>query len=85
METHVCVLQTAISLKEAGYRPHVAVDAVSSRRQADKEAALDRMRDLGIGLVTGEMVIFEWLERGDDAAFRDLLPLIKGATVTPAP
>ena len=85
METHVCVLQTAVSLKEAGYRPHVAADAVSSRRQADKEAALDRMRDLGIGLVTGEMAIFEWLERGDDTAFRDLLPLIKGASVTPAP
>lgn len=77
METHVCVLQTAISLKEAGYHPHVASDAVSSRRNGDKEAALARLRDAGIGLVTSEMAIFEWLERGDDAAFRDLLRLIK--------
>lgn len=85
METHVCVLQTAVSLKEAGYHPHVAVDAVSSRRAADKEAALARLRDAGVGLVTSEMVIFEWLERGDDAALRDLLPLIKGEPVTQAP
>jgi len=78
LETHVCVLQTAISLTEAGYRPFVVGDAVSSRRPGDKEAALARLRDAGIGLVTGEMAIFEWLARGDDPAFRDLLPLIKG-------
>jgi nicotinamidase-related amidase len=78
LETHVCVLQTAISLKEAGYRTFVASDAVSSRRPTDKETALARLRDAGIGLVTCEMAIFEWLARGDDPAFRDLLPLIKG-------
>ena len=83
METHVCVLQTAISLKQAGYHPHVVSDAVSSRRMADKEAALERLRDNAIGLVTTEMVIFEWLERGDDEAFGDLLPIIKSETTKP--
>ena len=77
METHVCVLQTALSLKQAGYRPQVIADAVSSRRAEDKAAALARLRDAGVGLVTSEMVLFEWLGRGDDAAFKDLLPLIK--------
>ncbi len=77
METHVCVLQAALSLKAAGFAAHVVADAVSSRRRSDKEAALKRLRDDGIGLVTTEMVIFEWLERGDDEAFRDLLPVIK--------
>ncbi len=77
METHVCVLQTAFSLKAAGYAPHVVVDAVSSRKAVDKEAALQRLGEAGVGRITTEMVIFEWLERGDDAAFRDLLPVIK--------
>jgi nicotinamidase-related amidase len=84
METHVCVLQSAISLKEAGYHPHVVADAVSSRHALDRDTALARLRDSGVGLVTTEMVIFEWLGRGDDAAFRDLLPVIKGAAAAPA-
>ena len=84
MEAHVCVLQAAISLKEAGYRPHVVGDAVSSRRRGDKESALVRLRDLGVGLVTTEMVIFEWLVRGDDAAFKDLLPVVKADADTPS-
>jgi nicotinamidase-related amidase len=83
METHVCVLQTAISLKEAGYHPHVVSDAVSSRRTVDKETALERLRDNAICLVTTEMVIFEWLARGDDEAFGDLLPLIKTGAIEP--
>lgn len=58
--------------------------AVSSRRTNDKETALERLRDNTIGLVATEMVIFEWLERGDDEAFGDLLPMIKGEAVTPA-
>ena len=83
METHVCVLQSAISMKETGYRPHVVTDAVSSRRTHDKETALERLRDAGVALVSTEMVIFEWLERGDDEAFRDLLPIIKGEAASP--
>lgn len=84
METHVRVLQTAISLKQAGYLPHVVSDAVSSRQTVDKETAWARLCDNGIGLVTTEMVIFEWLARGDDEAFKDLLPVIKGNAVTQA-
>ncbi|MGE5147656.1 MAG: isochorismatase family protein, partial [Candidatus Eiseniibacteriota bacterium] len=32
VEAHVCVLQTALGLKEAGYEPAVVADAVASRR-----------------------------------------------------
>ena len=76
-EAHVCVLQTALGLKQAGYEPYLVVDAVSSRRASDKEAAITRLRDAGVIAVTTEMVLFEWLARGDTAEFRDLLPLIK--------
>jgi len=76
-EAHVCVLQTALGLKQAGYEPYLVVDAVSSRNATDKAAAVGRLRDAGVSAVTTEMVLFEWLARGDTAEFRDLLPLIK--------
>ena len=72
----MCVLQMAISPKETGHHPHVVSDAVSTRRTVDKETALERLRDNAIGLVTTEMVIFDWLARGDCEAFGDLLPII---------
>lgn len=77
METHVCVLQAAISLREEGYAPFVVADAMSSRRSENHRAGLDRMRSEGVAIVTTEMVVFEWLERGDTEQFRDLLELIK--------
>lgn len=76
-ETHVCVLQSALSLLDAGYRPVVVSDAVSSRSPHDRDDALRRLRDAGVGIVTTEMVIFEWLKRGDTLEFRELLPIIK--------
>jgi nicotinamidase-related amidase len=77
MESHVCVLQTAIALKATGYAVAVVADAVGSRHAADRIAALERLAAHGVELPTTEMVIFEWLQRGRSAEFRDLLPLLK--------
>ncbi len=76
-EAHVCVLQTTLGLKQAGFEPYLVVDAVSSRKSEDKAVAIVRLRDAGVAAVTTEMVLFEWLGRGDTAEFRDLLPSIK--------
>ena len=76
-ETHVCVLQTAIDLKQAGYQLYLVADGTSSRHLDNKNLAIERMRRNDIDIVSTEMVIFEWLERGDTDAFRELLPLIK--------
>jgi nicotinamidase-related amidase len=76
-ETHVCLLQTALSLREDGSRVVVVRDAVGSRRAADRDAALARMERQGVELATSEMVAFEWLERAPSPEFRDLLPLLK--------
>jgi nicotinamidase-related amidase len=77
METHVCVLQTAVALQHAGYETFVVADACSSRTPSDKSAGLARMARAGVTVVTTEMVVFEWLHRAGSEAFRDLLGLIK--------
>ena len=76
-ETHVCVLQTTLDLKAAGYEPCLVADATGTRHDIDRDVAIARMRDAGVAIVTTEMVLFEWLERGDSEDFAALLPLIK--------
>ena len=76
-EAHVCVLQTALDLLQAGYGVFVVVDAIASRQQASCDVALRRMEQAGVHPVTTEMVIFEWLGRAGTPDFKALLPLIK--------
>ena len=76
-ETHVCVLQTALGLREAGFDVYLVADAASSRTPENRQAAIDRLRAAGVGIVTTEMVLFEWLHRAATEEFRTLLPLIK--------
>lgn len=72
METHVCVLQTAIELLAAGKQVFVVEEAVGSRRGTDKALALARMRDAGASIVSREMVAFEWLRHSDSTLFREV-------------
>ena len=72
METHVCVLQTVIELLEGGRKVFVVEEAVGSRRDADKALALARMREAGAGIVSREMVAFEWLRKADSELFREI-------------
>jgi nicotinamidase-related amidase len=79
MEAHVCVMQTVLGLVARKFEVFVVGDAVGSRapREADRQFALDRMRAAGCTVVGTETVLFEWTRAGDDAAFRDVLALVK--------
>jgi len=77
MEAHVCVMQTALGLLERGFQPFVVQDAVGSRREDDRAAALERMRAAGCAMATTEMAMFEWMENADVPQFRDVLNLVK--------
>lgn len=72
IETHVCVLQTAIDMIIAGLDVFVVVDAVSSRHNNDHKYGLKRMKQAGANLVTSEMIFFEWLEQAGTAKFKEL-------------
>ncbi|HSZ63878.1 MAG TPA: hydrolase [Terriglobales bacterium] len=78
METHICVMQTALGALRDGYLVHVASDAVSSRTELNWRIGLDRMRAAGAILSSAEMMIYELLRSSGAPAFRELLPYLKG-------
>jgi nicotinamidase-related amidase len=77
METHVCLLQTALSLIEEEFDVWVVTDACGSRKERDRDAAFDRLAGNGAELVTVEMLAFEWLESSDHPQFKAVLDLIR--------
>lgn len=76
-EAHVCVLQTVLGLLDGKRRVHVVADAIGSRSDANRLAAIDRMARHGADIVTSEMVVFEWLQSSEHPRFREVSALIK--------
>lgn len=72
IETHVCVLQTAMDLMKERYAVFIVADAVGSRFETDHKYGLKRMKQAGIELVTAEMIFFEWLEHSKSPEFKRL-------------
>ena len=77
IEAHVCVLQTAVDLKEAGYNPIVVTDCITSRSFISKESAIDRFRYENIMMVTAESVLFELTRSAKAEEFRAISKLVK--------
>ena len=77
IETHICVLQSALDLLAQGYDVFVATDACSARSVEDHTVSLERMRDEGIQLVTTEGAIFEWCASATDPAFKRISAIIR--------
>jgi nicotinamidase-related amidase len=78
MESHICVAQTALAGLREGYIVHVASDAVSSRTEWNWKIGLERMRAAGAVISSTEMIIYEMLRSSGAAAFKELLPYLKG-------
>ena len=78
MESHICVMQTALAALREGYLVHVASDAVSSRTEWNWKIGLDRMRDAGAVISSTEMMMYELLRSSSAPAFKELLPYLKG-------
>ena len=78
MECHICVTQTALAALREGYLVHVASDAVSSRTEANWKIGLKRMRSAGAVISSTEMMIYEMMRSSSSAAFKEMLPYLKG-------
>jgi nicotinamidase-related amidase len=77
VESHVCVLQTAIDLMGRDFFVYVCADAVCSRHDTDYQVALERLRDCGAVITTVESAVFEMLREAGTASFKQCLPLFK--------
>ena len=77
IETHICVLQTVIDLKAAGFIPVIVENCVSSRKENDKKIALQRMKEEGAIITTYESVLFELLKEARTEKSKKIQRLIK--------
>ncbi|WP_282128714.1 isochorismatase family protein [Roseobacter litoralis] len=78
-EAHVCVLQTVLGARHQGRKVFVVADAIGSRSEDNRQAAISRMRAQGVEIVTTEMVLFEWLVSSDHQNFKTVSALIRSA------
>ncbi len=77
METHICVAQSAMDLKEAGYEVFVVLNACSSRFPIDKEIGIERLRYEQIGLTSVEATLFELCGTSKHPEFKQISNLVK--------
>jgi len=76
METHVCILQTALDLMSLGYEVHLVADAVGSRFVGDMRIALRLLESSGVMLTTTESVLFQWCRTTDAPQFKAVSRLV---------
>lgn len=77
IEAHVCVLQTAKGLLNAGSQVTVLNDAITSRSIYNYSTAIAEMRDAGARISCMETVFFELLRDSKAPEFKQISQLIK--------
>ena len=77
IETHVCVLHTALDLLSLDFRVYVAADAVAGRFALDHDIALRRMERAGAILTTAETALFEWVGGAGHSQFKAVSQLVQ--------
>ncbi|XP_076765510.1 isochorismatase domain-containing protein 2 [Xylocopa sonorina] len=81
LETHVCIENTAIDLRQHGFEVHTVADCCTSRTQEDRILALERMRGIGCHIATSENVIFKLLADAKHKEFKNVQSLLKAPTL----
>src|SRR5919201_1591482 len=77
METHICVMQTALGALNKGYIVHVASDAVGSRSEWNWRIGLERMQAAGALISSAETIIYELMGGSGTPEFKAMLPYLK--------
>ncbi len=77
MESHVCVLQTALELQTRGFAVFVVEDACCARDKHHHKNAMARLRAAGVVVSNHESVMFEWLRDAAHEHFKAISALLR--------
>jgi len=77
MESHICILQTAMQLLSEGKNVFVIQDAVCSRTKSNHQNALARLSKANAVISNTESLLFEWLEDASHPHFKTASKLIR--------
>ena len=76
VETHICVMQTALQAMKK-YSIQIVSDATSSRKSGDAAIAILRMKTERITITTTETAMFEVMKKSSIKEFKDVLEIVK--------
>ncbi len=76
-EAHVCVLQSVIDLREAGYNVVLVEDCIGSRRKDNKKTGVQRALSEGALLTSYEAILFELTQTAKSPCFKTISNLVK--------
>ncbi|KAH7252177.1 Isochorismatase-like protein [Fusarium tricinctum] len=78
IESHICITQTALDLRDAGHKVYVIADGVSSCNPREVGIALDRLRaEPGITVTSSESWMYECVGDSLHPAFKGLFGVVK--------
>ena len=77
IETHICVLQTAMDAIKKGYNVHLISDCVSSRKTENKKIGVNRIMRIGGFLSSTETVLFQLLKEAGSETFKTISNIVK--------
>lgn len=76
-ETHVCVLQTVLTLREQGFMVYLPKECVASRSESNKNNALQQMMMAGTVISNIESILFQLLGDAKHPSFKLISKLIQ--------
>ncbi len=77
IESHICVLQSAVALIKEGYEVYVVKDICASRKKTEFKCAMELLRQEGAKICSLEIVLFAWLKGAKNPHFKEVQALIK--------
>lgn len=78
IESHICITQTALELRDQGHHVYVMADGVSSCNATEVRIALERLRgEKGVTVTSSESWMYEVVGDSSHAGFKELIGVVK--------